>query len=160
MLVATNAVLFVSLFHSFSASSPPYTAKAGILALDYIAAHPEQSRRLREKAAAMRRLLSALPALQVTGKADRDQHSPIIHLTLKESSGSRDDDEALMLRIANRLMADEQIVVNVPEYIQGERELPPVSMALAVTVEHEDKDMERTVRALKKAINDTIPKPK
>ena len=145
---------------SFSASSPPYTAKAGILALDYIQDHPEQSRKLREKASAMRKLLAALPALQVTGKSDRDSQSPVIHLTLKDGSSVRDDDEALMLRIANKMFTDDGIVVNVPEYIQGERELPPVSMAISVTVEHEDKDMERTVKALKKAINDIIPKPK
>ena len=156
--VVTKAGLPIITGNCFSASSPPYTATAAIVAVDHISQHPELPKALRDRAAATRRLLAAVPGLQVTGKAERDSVSPVIHLTLKESSGSREQDEALMLRLANKLYADDAVVVNVPEYIQGERELPPVSMLVAVTVEHEDKDVDKLLKALKRAATEVLGK--
>ena len=113
---------------------------------------------MRDRAISTRKLLSTLPFLQVTGKPDRDALSPVIHLTVRESLGSREQDEALLLRLSNKLYADDCIVVNVPEYIQGERDLPPTSMLIEVTAEHEDKDIDRLMKALKKAITDIVGK--
>jgi hypothetical protein len=156
--VVTKAGLPIITGNCFSASSPPYTATAAIVALDHINANPDQCKVLRDKASTMRRLLTGITGLQVVGKGDRDSVSPVIHLVLSVGSGVREEDEAVMLRLAQRLYTDDGIVVNVPEYIQGERELPPVSMLIEITVEHEEKEMEKLVKALKKAAGEVLGK--
>ena len=64
--------------YCFSASSPPYTATAAILALEHIQQHPELCKAVRDRAGSTRKLLSTLPLLQVTGKPERDGVSPVI----------------------------------------------------------------------------------
>ena len=137
--------------YCFSASSPPYTVTAALQAMEYIDEKPELCAALREKASTMRALLSDMPGLQVTGKAEEDSHSPLVHLVLKESSGSRDDDEALLLKLANKLYADDAVLVCVPEYIAGERQMPPASLQVCVTVEHEKAEMDKLAKAMRKA---------
>ena len=143
--------------YCFSASSPPYTGTAAILAVDYIDQHAELCRTLREKAGSLRRLLGSVPQLQVVGKAS-DADSPVVHLVLRDGSGVREEDETALLRIANKLYTDDSIVVVVPEYIPAERANPPVSIMVSVTAEHEDKDLERLLKALKKAAQDVLGK--
>ena len=140
---------------SFSASSPPYTVTAAIKAIDYIDEKPELSATLRDKASSMRKLLSNLPGLQLVGK-QTDSASPLIHLVLKESSGSRDDDEALLLKMANKVYSEDGMLVHVPEYIAGERQMPPASLQVSVTIEHDDKEMEKLAKALRKAAQEVL----
>ena len=141
--------------YCFSASSPPYTVTAALKAIEYIDERPELSASLRDKATAMRKLLSNLPGLQLVGK-QTDSISPLIHLVLKEGSGSREDDEALLLKMANRLYSEDAMLVHVPEYIAGERQMPPASLQVSVTVEHEEKEMEKLAKALRKAAQEVL----
>ena len=141
--------------YCFSASSPPYTVTAALKAIDYIDERPELPATLRDKATAMRRLLSALPGLQLVGK-HTDSQSPLIHLMLKEGSGVREEDEALLLRIANKVYSDDAMLVHVPEYIAGERQMPPASLQVSVTVEHDDKEMDKLAKALRKAAQEVL----
>jgi len=103
----------------------------------------------------MRKLLSTLPGLQLVGK-HTDIVSPLIHLVLKEGSGSREEDEALLLKIANKVYSDDSMMVHVPEYIVGERQMPAASLQVSVTVEHEEKEMEKLAKALMKAAQEVL----
>ena len=141
--------------YCFSASSPPYTVTAAIKAIEYIDEKPELPAALRAKATALRKLLSNLPGLQLVGKQE-DSVSPLIHLVLKEGSGSREEDEAVLLRLANKVYADDGMLVHVPEYIAGERQMPPVSLQVSVTVEHDEKEMEKLAKALRKAAQEVL----
>ena len=153
--VVTKAGLPIIIGNCFSASSPPYTVTAAIQAIEYIDEKPELSAAVREKATTMRKLLSNLPGLQLVGK-QTDSVSPLIHLVLKEGSGSRDDDEALLLKMANKVYSDDGMLVHVPEYIAGERQMPPASLQVSVTVEHEEKEMEKLAKAMRKAALDVL----
>ena len=153
--IVTKAGLPIITGNCFSASSPPYTVTAALKAIEYIDERPELSSALRDKATALRKLLSNLPGLQLVGK-QTDAISPLIHLVLREGSGSREDDEALLLKIANKVYSEDGMLVHVPEYIAGERQMPPASLQVSVTVEHEEKEMEKLAKALKKAAQEVL----
>lgn len=134
--------------YCFSASSPPYTCTAGIIALQQIDAHPNLAQEARTKAALMRKLLKQIDGVEIAG----DDLIPLIHMRLspKRSTGDRKKDAALLQRVVDAMM-DKDVAVTVPTYIPAERAVPTPSIRVSVIANHSEEHIKSAAAALKEA---------
>lgn len=79
--------------YCFSASSPPYLVASATAAIDQI--KPDRLERLAQNTKLLRAALQKVKGVNVDG----DAVSPVIHLTLKTSRGSRLEDETLLQQV-------------------------------------------------------------
>lgn len=137
--------------YCFSASSPPYTSTASILALECMDEDPSLGAALRAKATRARRALAqAHKNLVVLGSAD-SVSSPVIHLALKGSAPlpkPNAADLALINEMQERLIAQHSIVCIVPEHIPSDRSVRNASLRILLSVLHTDADIDKLVKAV------------
>ena len=129
----------------FSASSPPYLLVASCKALSMITStllHP-----LAANVRTVRALLGAqCSELTIHGHA----LSPIVHLRLAHSTGSRDGDNWRLQHISEECMR-QGVAVPRARYINGERYQPPPSLRITVGAMHTTELLERAIRVLVEA---------
>ncbi len=128
----------------FSASSPPYLLMAASKALSLVS--PALCARLAHNVATMRPLLSQLTVLRAHGHDE----SPIVHLRLAQTTGSRLDDSWLLQRISEEAR---KLGLAVPRarYVDGEKYQPPPSLRLCVSAAHERQHLELAIKLLEAA---------
>jgi serine palmitoyltransferase len=133
--------------YCFSASAPPYTSTASIHAIATIEKKgPELIRVLQGKARHVRMALAGTPGIEVKG----DDISPLIHIRLARSAGSNDADEDILQRVSESLM-EQQIVVQVSQYVPGDIRKPAPSLKVLVSAAHTDADLDNAVAQIKRA---------
>jgi serine palmitoyltransferase len=134
--------------YCFSASAPPYVSTAAITALAVMEREPQRLRALAANAKALRDGLRQIPNVTFVG----DDCSPVVHLRLKKSAGSREYDEVFWKIVAEKLLRESSIVVIVPKYIPGERKLPEPSLRISVMAAHKRAEIEQLLKKLRAAI--------
>lgn len=127
--------------YCFSASSPPYLVASAAAALDQI--KPDRLERLAQNAKLLRAGLQRIGAFTVGGAAE----SPVVHLYLKKSRGSRLADEEALQQVVEAAEA-KGVAVTRSKYHPDESYLQPPSLRLTVSSEHEKKDIEYAANTL------------
>lgn len=133
--------------YCFSAASPPYTSEAAIIGLKILQREPQRCETLRNKAAKLRKGLKKLDGVKVYG----DDLSPVAHLRLQNSLGSREADE-VFFRIVEEKLRGESILVHLPRFTAGEHHIPEPSIRISVMVNHTDKDIDHLCNKLADAL--------
>lgn len=85
--------------YCFSASMPPYLAVAATAAVDLLDRDVGSLRHLQTNIGYMRSALNSVEGIAVTG----DNNSPLMHIRLEKSFGSRDSDEDLLRDVVNKV---------------------------------------------------------
>lgn len=130
--------------YCFSASSPPYLLVAASSALELV--KPALCAQLAANVAALRTQLRGLTELVAHGHDE----SPIVHLRLKRSSGSRVDDNWVLQRISDECMRN-GVCVPRARYVDGEKYQPPPSLRITVNALHTADQIKTAVDALQRA---------
>lgn len=130
--------------YCFSASLPPFLACASIAAIDEMEAHPELRTQLRSNVAVLRKALSRVPGLRVGG----DETSPVIFLHLSKSPGSFAEDSRLLQRIADKMLAEESVLLAVTKRAPLDRCRLPAGIRIAVSGAHTEADLQVAADAL------------
>jgi serine palmitoyltransferase len=142
--------------YCFSASLPPMLAGAGIQALKLIEANPQLIEELQNNCEYMDSKLRNLSDFTVSGHP----LSPVKHLSLKKSFGSRKTDKILLKDIAFHVRENAKIAVVMPAYLEKEEKtLLAPSIRIAVNRLLTLNEMDDVVTALKEAANVVLSKP-
>jgi serine palmitoyltransferase len=147
--------------YCFSASAPMFCCKAGEVALDIIDANAALPAAARANAATMRTKLAAgLPAeVQVIGSA-ADAVSPLVHLRLHSTPVANSEayarDVAFWRDVQYELERKHDVLMCSPDAIHNEKLLAPPSLRVLVTSAHTEKDMDKGVLALQKALRSCL----
>jgi serine palmitoyltransferase len=140
--------------YCFSASSPPYCSTAGTVALGLIEQHPQLCEAVRRRAARMRKQLGKIVGIEVVGCDKKTQvnslASPVIHLRLRQSFGSREEDRASLVFVEESMLS-EGVIVRTSKYIPAERSPPPPSLRIFVTATHTMQEIDETAALLNRA---------
>nr|XP_033784843.1 serine palmitoyltransferase 1 isoform X2 [Geotrypetes seraphini] len=133
--------------YCFSASLPPLLASAAIEALNIMEENTEIFQVLKEKCNRIHRNLQGISGLRVAGES----FSPAFHLQLEKSSGSREKDMKLLQGIVDYCM-DRKIALTQARYLEKEeKNLPPPSIRVVVTVEQTDEELNTAAKTIKQA---------
>eukprot|EP00455_Lapot_gusevi_P000636 TRINITY_DN102_c0_g1_i3.p1 TRINITY_DN102_c0_g1~~TRINITY_DN102_c0_g1_i3.p1 ORF type:complete len:202 (+),score=85.46 TRINITY_DN102_c0_g1_i3:75-608(+) len=132
--------------YCFSASSPPYSVTAGLVALDLIDSDKSRLQKLRHNATRLRVGLSNLAGVQIDGP----EFSPIVHIRMSPPLASEDEEADLLEAVCDQLMS-EDIVVCTSQYIPQEKRQPRPSIRVLVTANHKEQDIDHMVDRLKLA---------
>jgi len=124
--------------YCFSASAPPMLCQGAMTALDLLDSEPELLVNLHEICEYAHAKFSMLKGLVASG----DSVSPIIHLRLATSTGSRDNDY-LKLRTIVQQAEERNVALIVAAYLTEEVKLPQPSLRVPISCElsHEDVDL-------------------
>lgn len=140
--------------YCFSASLPPMLAASVIKVLDILEREgPSLVLELQDKCRQLHVALSTLPdKVEVSG----DDISPVKHLRLTESTGNREEDEALLRKIVDKAESN-GIAVTVAAYLwEKEVNPPPPSIRVTANKDLTKEEVNMAFKALEKAINDVI----
>lgn len=132
----------------FSASSPPYTAKAASVTLGLIGSKGKSlALQLRRNLRHMRDALKREDHVILGGDS---KNSPIITLTLKKSKfGKNSDDLETLLKKVVLQMKDEGMAIRRPQQIPSEKPRQPL-LQIVVTASHTTEDLDNTAEALRR----------
>ncbi|XP_006626893.1 serine palmitoyltransferase 1 [Lepisosteus oculatus] len=133
--------------YCFSASLPPMLAAAAIEALNIMEEDPEIFTILRNKCKHIHNALQGISGLKVVG----EYFSPAFHLQLKKTTGSRESDVKLLRAIVDYCM-DRQIALTQAHYLdKEEKNLPPPTVRVVVTVQQTEEELEMAAALIKEA---------
>lgn len=137
----------------FSASAPPYLMVSASKALSLVGAPLLEPLAINVRIA--RRLLSE----NVEGlfTVHGSSFSPIIHLRLARTTGSRDGDNWKLQRISEECLRS-GLAIPRARYIQGEKYAPPTSLRFTVSAMHTEELLRRAVAVLSEAARKEIEK--
>jgi serine palmitoyltransferase len=135
--------------YCFSASSPPYTATAGIHGFQMLESDSKCVAQLARKSALLRK---SLKSIHHNVSFAGEDNVPLVHLRLKESIGTRKADELFWRAVSEQLYKGYNIIVQCPRYIAMEDAIPEPSLKVTVSADHSDED----IIAACKAVKDTI----
>jgi len=131
----------------FSASSPPYLSTCALRAFDLLEDQPQLMAKLSIKTRNFRENIRDITGLKVCG----EEVSPVIHLRLRNSTGSRDGDDTLLQSIVDKAMEVGSVAVTRAKYTKLERTSPPPSIRICISATHEDDELHKACVALKQA---------
>jgi serine palmitoyltransferase len=95
-------------------------------------------------------LHEALKDLKREFRIDGDPASPLVHLRLHQSSGSRSEDERILQRIVDEIFVRDKIILHCAKYAtQHERFLPEPSIRLCICSQHTEEEISHVVNGLK-----------
>ncbi|XP_065905066.1 serine palmitoyltransferase 1-like isoform X2 [Dysidea avara] len=137
--------------YCFSASLPPLQAAAAIEALSIMDKSPEMFNQLRNNARRLRELLKGIKGIKVCGES----FSPLIHLQLSDTMGSREQDDDVLQQIVDKCYENGVIMVR-SKYLENEYCMPPPSIRVTVMHEHIDDDLIRAADVIKKAVKERL----
>jgi serine palmitoyltransferase len=136
----------------FSASAPPFMSNVAVTAIDIMVAEPELRAALVANAAAMHKLLGAVPGLTLLS----EPASPILHLVLAQPS-SWDAEAALMDEIVAGARA-KGVVLVATRYLPEHRPLFRPSVRVTVQATHKQAHLEAGAKALRDAASNALKK--
>ncbi|XP_065184973.1 serine palmitoyltransferase 1-like [Sycon ciliatum] len=116
--------------YCFSASLPPMLAAAAMEGLDILDQNPKLLEDLSSKIAQLHDALKGLNGMTVCGS----RLCPVVHLRLKESTGSRKDDVRLLQTFSDQAMKKGVAIVQAKYLDHEEAFLPPPSIRLSVNI--------------------------
>lgn len=122
--------------YCFSAASPPFLCRAGMVNLNRIRAHPDLVQSLQDRIARMFSRLEELPNICLKG----DLHSPIIHIELTKSRVTLSEVAAQLRR--------EGIHVALSPYSTFELVPKQPTLRVCVSSKHTNEDIDRFVSSL------------
>ncbi|KAF2978092.1 hypothetical protein EK904_008515 [Melospiza melodia maxima] len=138
--------------YCFSASLPPLLAAAAIEALNIMEDNPDIFQTLRAKCERIHKTLQGISGLKVVGES----FSPALHLQLKESCGSRENDVKLLKRVVDYCM-NSGIALTQARYLEKEEKcLPPPSIRVVITVEQTEQELDKAASLLKEAAQSVL----
>lgn len=138
--------------YCFSASLPPLLAAAAIEALNIMEDNPDIFQTLRAKCEQIHKALQGISGLKVVGES----FSPALHLQLKESCGSRENDVKLLKRVVDYCM-NSGIALTQARYLEKEEKcLPPPSIRVVITVEQTEQELDKAASLLKEAAQSVL----
>eukprot|EP01120_Amphizonella_sp_Union-15-10_P007476 TRINITY_DN2526_c0_g6_i1.p1 TRINITY_DN2526_c0_g6~~TRINITY_DN2526_c0_g6_i1.p1 ORF type:complete len:472 (-),score=89.21 TRINITY_DN2526_c0_g6_i1:36-1451(-) len=134
----------------YSCSLPPYISSAAHKAFDLLE-NSDFTSSLRERIKSFRSALdnAKINKLQISG----DSNSPLLHLRLKKSSGTREGDSRIIKTLSEKLAAKNILLIEAT-YVDQERFLPQPSLKLCINVLHESDDIVKLVNALEEISED------
>jgi serine palmitoyltransferase len=127
----------------FSCSLPPFVAAAAIVAFNRVATGVEVQRlqtRVKDLADAMKEIRS----LTIV----HDGLTPVAHLRLAQSTGSRYKDDQLLQQIVDQLRTTKKIIVARSHYVFSEKHTPPPSIRITISSQHTPKDLKTAAKAI------------
>ncbi|KAI4330084.1 hypothetical protein MLD38_028392 [Melastoma candidum] len=130
----------------FSASLPPYLARAAITAIDILDENPELLKKLKENTSRLWKELSSVPGLSVASSHD----SPIIFLRLRKPSGSAKDDLKLLKNIVSRLLKEESVIAVTSKRSTLDKCRLPVGIKLYVSAGHTESDLLKAADSIRR----------
>jgi serine palmitoyltransferase len=135
--------------YCFSASLPPLLAGAGIQALKLVDENPDMVLELQSKCRSMQLVLSSLKGFDLSGH----ELSPLKFLTLKESRGTRRDDQVFLDKVIVYVKDNHSIALIQPSCLEDqEMTLVPPTIRIAVNRLLTQTEIESVAIALDKAI--------
>ncbi|XP_040272873.1 serine palmitoyltransferase 1 [Bufo bufo] len=133
--------------YCFSASLPPLLASAAIEGLNIMEDSSEIFYTLKEKCQRIHKGLQGVEGLKVVG----ENFSPAFHLQLEKSIGCREKDTKLLQDIIDFCM-NRKIALTQARYLEKEeKNLPPPSIRVIVTVEQTDEELDMAASVIKQA---------
>ncbi|XP_066461100.1 serine palmitoyltransferase 1 [Eleutherodactylus coqui] len=133
--------------YCFSASLPPLLASAAIEGLNIMEETSEIFHTLKEKCRRIHKALQGVEGLKVVGEI----FSPAFHLQLERSTGWREKDTQLLQDIVDHCM-NRKIALTQARYLEKEeKNLPPPSIRVIVTVEQTDEELDMAASVIKQA---------
>ncbi|KAG9486896.1 hypothetical protein GDO78_006992 [Eleutherodactylus coqui] len=133
--------------YCFSASLPPLLASAAIEGLNIMEETSEIFHTLKEKCRRIHKALQGVEGLKVVGEI----FSPAFHLQLERSTGCREKDTQLLQDIVDHCM-NRKIALTQARYLEKEeKNLPPPSIRVIVTVEQTDEELDMAASVIKQA---------
>ena len=143
--------------YCFSASAPPFMSRVGITAIDIMVKEPSLRKSLSANAAAMHKLLAAVPGLALLS----EPLSPILHLVLAEprsaAAGGWDAEAAAIDEIVVEARA-RGVVAVATRYLPEHRPLFRPSVRFAVQATHTATHLEAGAKALREAASKVLKK--
>ncbi|XP_043916254.1 serine palmitoyltransferase 1, partial [Protopterus annectens] len=133
--------------YCFSASLPPMLARAAIEGLNIMEDEPDIFQILRKKCQHIHKALKGISGLKVVGESI----SPAFHLQLARSLGSRESDVRLLQDIVEYCMTRKVALTQARYLEKEEKNLPPPSIRVVVTVEQSEEDLDLAASLIKEA---------
>jgi serine palmitoyltransferase len=134
--------------YCFSASSPPYTSTASILALEMMESNSQLGADLRVRAQKMRRNLGAIKGLKVLGGPE-SEFSPVIHVALAGAGSVESELEGV--ESIHRALLEQGIVTTVPEFIPADKAVRQPTLRIMMSVLHTEADLDKLLKAIAQA---------
>ncbi|EGG20760.1 serine C-palmitoyltransferase subunit [Cavenderia fasciculata] len=134
-----NALGFV-----FSASLPPFHATTAETAVNILDQDPKLLSKLSNNCAMAYEAFNNLPGFRVIGSPI----SPILHLRLEKTTGTRDDDDDLLEMIVMKSL-DRGLLISRSKYVDGEKYLPEPSIRLCINSTMTERDIQFTLETIK-----------
>jgi len=136
----------------FSASLPPFLAACAQASLDLLDKNPELLTSLAAKVVRFHAVLKTVPGLVITS----DVLSPVIHIRLAKSTGSRDTDEDALEAIVQHALDHDKVFLTRAKYIDNEKFPPPPSIRVCLNATMLDSDVDATGVAIKNAVKTVL----
>uniref|UniRef100_A0ACD5VLQ1 Uncharacterized protein n=1 Tax=Avena sativa TaxID=4498 RepID=A0ACD5VLQ1_AVESA len=130
----------------FSASLPPYLARAAISGVNYLEENPSVLTKLRSNVALLHKGLSDTPGLHISSHV----LSPIVFLRLNKSTGSLATDRDLLETIAEKALKEDSVFVVPLKRSSLDRCKLPVGIRLFVSAGHTESDISKVCSSLKR----------
>eukprot|EP01125_Pyxidicula_operculata_P003643 TRINITY_DN1482_c0_g1_i1.p1 TRINITY_DN1482_c0_g1~~TRINITY_DN1482_c0_g1_i1.p1 ORF type:complete len:257 (+),score=79.75 TRINITY_DN1482_c0_g1_i1:211-981(+) len=135
----------------FSCSLPPYISAASVESVNLLAKGKEVAQ-LASNTKYLHRLLKGIDRLTCSAS----ENSPLVHLRLKTSLGSRKADETIILQIIDQVFEKYKIVLTSPKYVPQEKYLCPPSIKIAISAQHTEEEIATLVKAIKEVSSNLI----
>lgn len=141
--------------YCFSASMPPYLTVSAHKAMEMLERdHEKLLPTLRKKIATLHSGLKQIPGLKVEG----DLLSPVIHVRLAKSLGTRDDDEDILEAIVDYAIKRHKVFLTRAKYVDTERNTPPPSIRVCVNAAFDESELLAIISAIRDGANAKLPK--
>jgi len=137
--------------YCFSASAPPMLCQGAITALDILDSSHDMLQSLHDVSEYAHQEFAKLNGLVARG----DLISPIIHLYLAESSGSRDVDLKTLRHIV-QLSEEQKVAFVVAAYLSEEMKLPQPSIRVPINCELTRADIDHVVNVLRNVLKQVL----
>jgi len=127
----------------FSCSLPPFVAAATITAFNRVATGVEIAK-LQARVKDLAKALKSVKCMQII----HSEYSPVAHLRLTQSTGSRFEDEKLIQRIVDTLRIEKQVIAVRSRYVFSEKNTPEPSIRIAISTLHTAQDLNMATKAI------------
>ncbi|EME29455.1 serine palmitoyltransferase [Galdieria sulphuraria] len=134
--------------YCFSASQPPFLAKACTVALEKLQNEcSERLSQLQENIECFQAALGTLDGIRISSHPK----SPIVFLRLDKSLGSYTMDEQWMMKLQEALWS-EGVFVSVPQYLANEHIRPSPGLRLCISSNHSRKVLKTAAEKIRKTV--------
>eukprot|EP01116_Phalansterium_solitarium_P020533 TRINITY_DN6097_c0_g1_i1.p1 TRINITY_DN6097_c0_g1~~TRINITY_DN6097_c0_g1_i1.p1 ORF type:complete len:526 (-),score=203.93 TRINITY_DN6097_c0_g1_i1:203-1780(-) len=138
----------------YSASLPALLTRAATTGFDMLDEQPQLVDRLRNNTAALHKGLSAIDGMRVVSWAQ----SPVVLLTLDESTGTRLGDETLLQAIVDKALESKVLLTRAKFVAVQEKFLAPPAIRIFSSAVFTDEHIRTALKVIKAAADEVLPK--